>query len=187
MAKKIIAISGTPGTGKTVLAKLLARRLGANLITLDGLLRKGLRYGYDRKRKTKVIDEKAFERAAKKELLDGINIVESHIAHLMKADIVFIVRTNPLVLEQRLKRRRWHASKIRENITAEILDEITTEALEKNRNVFELDTSEKGAVKSAHIAERIFNNFSYGKKYRAGKIDWMKKYGDILLKRKGKG
>lgn len=186
MKSIIIAISGTPGTGKTDVAEILAKRLGANLITIPLLLRKKqLGYGYDRKRKTKVIDEKDFEKAVKSSIVKNkANIVESHLAHLVKSDSVFVLRANPAVLERRLKKRKWPKEKVRENVEAEMLDEITIEALQKNRNVYEIDTSSADAQKTADVVLRILNNYPYGKKYRAGRISWLKKYGRKVLRRK---
>ncbi len=178
----IISISGTPGTGKTKVAKILARKLKANLITVPYLIRKKhLRYGYDRKRKTKIINEKDFERAVKKDLTKGANIVESHLAHLVKAGFVFILRTNPLVLEKRLKKRKWQKEKIRENIEAEMLDEITIEALKKNKKVYEIDTSKISDAKTVGIIIKILNNYHYGKRYLPGKIRWLERYGKKFL------
>jgi adenylate kinase len=179
----IISISGTPGTGKSVVAKMLAEKLNRNLITVSTLRRKGLlEYGYDKKRKTKIIDENDFEKAARKSLVKSkINVIESHLAHLIKSDFVFILRTNPVVLEKRLKKRKWPKTKIRENLEAEMLDEITIEALNKNKNIYEIDTSDLDPKKTVAIILKILNNYSFGKAYRAGKIDWIEKYGKNFL------
>jgi len=61
---KVIIVSGTPGTGKTTLAKKLAKKLGFDYIDANKIIRRyGLSEGYDRKRKTKVIDVKKLNRA----------------------------------------------------------------------------------------------------------------------------
>ena len=54
---KIIAASGTPGTGKTTLSKRLAKKLGYFYLDVNKLIIKNKLYeGYDKKRKTKVVD-----------------------------------------------------------------------------------------------------------------------------------
>jgi broad-specificity NMP kinase len=54
----IILITGTPGVGKTVLAKSLSRNSGFKLVELGKLVRKERLYThFDRARKTYVVDE----------------------------------------------------------------------------------------------------------------------------------
>ena len=54
---KVICVSGTPGTGKTILAKKLAKKLNFYYIDVNELISKHKLYeGYDRKRKTKIVD-----------------------------------------------------------------------------------------------------------------------------------
>ena len=176
----IIAISGIPGTGKTVVARLLAKQLNANLIDLKKLK---VKCRIDRKRKTKIIDQKDLQKAVNKELRKGdkrINIIESHLSHLLKADFVIILRTNPLILEKRLKNRNWARKKIKENLQAEILDEITIEAMEKHRNVFEIDTTRKSKKNTIAIIQAILKKKP--KKYKPGNIDWSEKYKNYLIK-----
>lgn len=195
----IISISGTPGTGKTSVAEILAKKLKANLINIKEMMRKNeIRYSYDRKRKTSVIDERELQKAVSRKLQDGYNIIDSHLSHLLKANRVFILRTNPIVLRRRLKKRGWAESKIKENVEAEILDEITIESLQKRASetspsrarrehnkenlcdIHEIDTSLKGAKRTAEIIYSIIKKKTKGQK--AGKIDWTKKYGKILMK-----
>jgi adenylate kinase len=54
---KVIAVSGTPGTGKTTLSKKLAKKLNYYYLDVNKLISKyKLSEGYDKKRKTKVVD-----------------------------------------------------------------------------------------------------------------------------------
>jgi len=56
---KIICITGTPGTGKTTLSKKLAKELNYHYIDVNKIIKKyKLSEGYDRKRKTKIVDVK---------------------------------------------------------------------------------------------------------------------------------
>lgn len=176
----IIALSGVPGTGKSKVAKLLAKQLDANLIDIKQLIAKHkVPCKTDRKRKTKIVDPKQLQKTVNKELVKGINIIEGILAHLMKADFVIVLRSNPIVLEKRLKKRGWSKAKVKENIQAEILDEIVIEALEKHRKVFEINTSNKTAKNVVKIIEKILNK---QQKYKAGHIDWSEKYKNYLLK-----
>lgn len=172
----IIAISGTPGTGKSKIARQLAKKLSANLIDIKRLLKK-VPCRLDKKRKTKIVDPRDLQKAVNKELVKGTNIIEGVLAHLLKADFVIVLRTNPRTLEKRLAKRNWSKAKIKENIEAEILDEITIEALGKHRRIFEIDTSKR--VRVSTITQIISKKPG---KYRAGHIDWSEKYKNYLLK-----
>jgi len=56
--KRIISITGTPGTGKTTLAKKLAQKLNAEIINLTGIVNKNNLYaGIDKERDAKIVDE----------------------------------------------------------------------------------------------------------------------------------
>lgn len=168
----IISISGTPGTGKTSVAALMAKQLGAKLISLKALR---VPYEYDKPRKTRIVDIKDMQRAVNRKLSKNkINVIEGHLSHLLKADIFIILRTNPIALEKRLKIRKWSGKKIKENAMAEFLDEIVIEAIERHgrKNVFEIDTSKKKGHAATKIAEEIIRKRPAG--YKAGKIDWSK-------------
>ncbi len=138
----IISITGTPGTGKTKIAKLLAEKLGYNLIDLNKLAEeKNLYNGYDEKRGCKIVD---IDRTAREIDKMGDNLVlESHYAHDMPADFVVILRTKPKELRDRLRNKGWRKEKVEENVLAEIMEIIKTEALESGKRVLEVDTTGK--------------------------------------------
>ncbi len=168
----IISISGTPGTGKTNIARRMAKHMDANLISLKTLR---VPYEYDKPRKTRIVSIKGLQSVANKRVIrDRINIIEGHLSHLLKADVIIILRTNPIALEKRLKMRNWSDKKIKENAMAEFLDEITIEAIEKHgrKKVFEIDTSKKKEQSVFKIAEEIIRKRPA--EYKAGKIDWSK-------------
>lgn len=62
----IVAITGTPGTGKSTLAALLKRNIPTEVIDVNRLLVKERKYAsFDRRRNTYVIDPKAFVKLIK--------------------------------------------------------------------------------------------------------------------------
>ncbi len=182
----IISISGTPGTGKTAAAKILAGRLGANLVSISGLLDE-VRHEWDAERKTRIIDIAELRKTVNRHTAKGkINIVDGHLSHLLNADVVVILRCAPDAMMKRMKKKKWDRKKIAENIQAEILDEITIEAMEKHgkKNVFEIDTTHKNPAEVAEIAEKLLNKRDT-KKYRVGRIDWTEKYKELLVRQSG--
>ncbi len=179
----IIAISGSPGTGKSKAAEILAKELNANLIDIKQLIEKHkVPCKPDRKRKTKIVDPRDLQKAVNREARKGTNIVDGVLAHLLKADFVIILRTRPDILEKRLKKRGWRREKIRENIEAEVLDEITIEAMDKYRKVYEIDTTNRTAKATARMITKLLNRYAlnYRRKYRAGHIDWSERYKHYL-------
>jgi adenylate kinase len=139
----IISISGTPKTGKTSVAKALAKRLGWTLVSLNELAeRKRLYLGYDRARKSRIVDLKRLRSEVRKLSRSRKNLIlESHYSHDMACDIAVILRTNPGELRERMRRTGWAKAKTEENVEAEIMEIVRNEALEKTKRVLEIDTT----------------------------------------------
>lgn len=158
--RKIIALTGTPGTGKTAVSRILKKK-GFAVIDLNSEIRKRKLYSaYDRKRKTYVADFGKIERFLKKELKqekyeNKTIIIDSHLSHLLPSrivDFVVVLRCEPAELERRLSERGWSAEKIRENVEAEIIGLIEYEARKKHGKVFAVDATR---LKPEQAAEKI--------------------------------
>ena len=145
----IIAISGTPGTGKSEVAKLLAKNLGWKLVDLNKVAEEHNFYDdYDEERGCKIVDTKSL--AGEVEVL-GIKedlVLEGHFSHDMPCDLVIVLRCNPGELRKRFEKRRWPKKKIEENIEAEIMGICKEEALERDKKILEIDTTGKETEKS---------------------------------------
>ena len=81
-----------------------------------------------------------------KRTADSHLIIEGHYADIIPNEFILaavILRTDPFVLEERLKLRNYSEDKIKENIQAEILSDCGSYLLEKDLNnpIFEFDTS----------------------------------------------
>jgi adenylate kinase len=113
-----------------------------------------------------------FMRESKPEVI----VVEGHLSHLVSPDMCFVLRLRPDILEKRLKARRYSKAKMSENVQAEILDVIYTEALENCKRAMQINATEMAPAK---IAERILNTLR-SKKYRSDKVDWSKRYQKYL-------
>lgn len=177
----LITISGTPGTGKTAIAKILAKRTSAKLITTGYLVKKyRIKTSPDRKRGTKIIDVKKLAKAARKESkLHETMIFEGHLSHFAKSDVNIILRASPQELEKRLKRKGWSAKKIRENVEAEAIGVISSES-----RGLEIDTTKKNP---GHVADAIIKLLNYHRQKRyVKKIDWTKEYRIFLIKNQRK-
>lgn len=169
----LVCISGTPGTGKTAVARILSVMLGYKLIDVNGFAGEhGLIIGTDARRKSKIVDIKKLKKETAR--LKGNIIIEGHLSHFAKCDICVVLRTNPEELKGRLKKKGWSGEKIAENVEAEILDVCLKEAVDEHgiKKVFEVDTSGK---KPENVALEI-KGLLEGKKrgnHKPGKVDWM--------------
>jgi adenylate kinase len=168
-----IAITGVPTVGKTTVAELLAKKTGYKLLKINHLAEELNAYaGYDKERESKILDMKKLRKEIDK--LKGNLIFDGHVSHEFFVDIVIILRCNPEILEKRLKKKYpYNPFKVRDNVDVELLDVITTEALTFNKNVYEIDTSNK---KPEEIVNAILGILK-GKteNYKLGKIDWLDK------------
>jgi len=130
-------ITGTPGTGKSMVADELARR-GHTVVHITDFVEPYLS-GDDDERNTQVID---VDRMADEfEPVDGF--VEGHFAHLFACDRIVVLRCRPDELGNRLEKRKYRQKKVRENMDAEALDCILVETVEEYNplHILELDST----------------------------------------------
>ncbi|MEX0568913.1 MAG: adenylate kinase family protein [Candidatus Njordarchaeota archaeon] len=119
----VIAICGTPGTGKSSLAEKF-RSLGFEVVHLtEFVVRNELYQGYDKKRGSYIIDEDRMINALKIVFRNSENVVVEGLgAEILPKDIVdmcIVLTCQPFVLEQRLLERGYGQEKIDENLDAE--------------------------------------------------------------------
>ena len=161
---KIIAVTGTPGTGKTTLSKKLAKMTGYLYIDVNILILKHKIYdSYDKKRKTKVVDVKKLNKEIIKEIkfikksrkYGGI-IIDSHLSHYVPKKYVsfcIVAKCSIKELSERLKQKKFHKGKITENIQAEIFDVCMSEAKRMKHKIIVVDTTKSFNIRN--LANRI--------------------------------
>ncbi len=136
----LIALTGTPGTGKTAVARILEKDY--RVIYLKDF-REAVLY-HDDERDSDVVDLEYLRKRLKK-IKNGTIIIEAHYAHEMPVDLVIVLRCHPEELKKRLEKRGYGEKKIRENLEAEAMNLITSEALNYHGKdkVFEVDTTNR--------------------------------------------
>ena len=180
----IVAISGTPGTGKTTVSRIVASGIGAKLVSLSCfIIKSGVAEGYDRRMRAHIVDPMKLRKGLRKELSghgkEQAIVLEGHLSHLMGADVTFVLRLDPPELKRRLEKRGYTKAKVRENVQSEVLDVIYAEALERStsrRVVVQINVS---AMTPQQAAKRILNTLR-SKKYKSDKVDWTRKYSRYL-------
>ncbi len=157
-----IALTGTPGTGKSTVAALLPHKV----IDINALVKGGLNSGVDPERgcleadmdglemRLNELDEADADKAANAANGANIAILEGHISHYF-ADWAIVLRLNPNDLEKRLLARGYSERKVRENLEAEALDAILIEAVEFCSRVDEIDTTGHTPSEVADLAVGI--------------------------------
>ncbi|SFC36211.1 adenylate kinase [Halobiforma haloterrestris] len=171
-----VAVTGTPGTGKTTATDLLEERLAEDdslpdleVIHLNRVLeREGLYTEVDAERESKVADLDALA-----EWLEGREgVVESHLAHHFEADRVAVLRCEPERLEERLLERGETEAKAAENAESEALDVVLSEAVEEHglELVYEIDTTDRDPDGVADALEAVVTG---DREPSAGEVDFM--------------
>jgi adenylate kinase len=139
-----VAVTGTPGTGKTTATDLLADdpAFPLDVVHVNRLVEDdGLYTEVDADRDSLVADLDALaDRLADR---DDV-LLESHLAHHLDADRVVVLRCHPETLESRLRERGESEAKATENAESEALDVLLSEAVDRHglESVYEVDTTD---------------------------------------------
>lgn len=168
----IIALTGTPGTGKSSVVSILAKETEYNIIDLHDVAKGEVLIGTEKG--SKIVDIEKLSKKVKM-LCVGRDIIVGHLSHLLGlADLTIVLRASPKVLEKRLREKGFPEKKIKENLEAEALDICLIESLERCKDVYEIDTT----CKNQELVVKEVLNILKGEKdgYRPGEIDWSEEY-----------
>lgn len=166
----IISLTGTPGTGKTTVGKLLQQK-GMKIIELGDLVKEKRLYdSFDSERDSYDVDPDVLDDAISAMNISEDCVLIGHMAHCVSCDKIIVLRCSPSVLADRLKSRGWKESKVKENIEAEALDVILVEATETETEVSEINTTEMSAEEVCDAILRIKSGDVSD--YAPGSIDW---------------
>jgi adenylate kinase len=144
-------ITGTPGTGKSMVGDELSRR-GHTVVHLTDTVGPYVS-GNDEERDARIIDVDRW--AAEFVPVEGF--VEGHIAHLLPCDRIIVLRCRPDELKKRLAKRKYRREKIRENADAEAMDVCLIETVEEYdpSGILEIDTTGHDVPYCADQIERF--------------------------------
>ncbi|MBI4440588.1 adenylate kinase family protein [Candidatus Woesearchaeota archaeon] len=143
----IIAVTGTPCTGKTSLATALAKELGYEYVDVAQVIKANhLEESYDEERQCAVVDTEKLVSTVCDMLRKGKNyVIDSHLSHYLPntlVDLCIVTKCDLKTLKQRLEDRNYSKYKVRENLDAEIFDVCLVEAMEEQEHeILVVDTT----------------------------------------------
>ncbi len=176
---EVVAITGTPGVGKTTVASILRKR-GYRVFSVNDLAEK-LDCIIGEEDGCKIVDVERLAERVRSILPKGLVFLEGHLSHLLKPDKVIVLRCNPVELKRRLEGKGWPEEKVLENVEAEMVDVILVEAVELCEEVYEIDTTNMRPEEVAEIIERIVaGEEGVREAYRPGRVDWISSVGERI-------
>jgi adenylate kinase len=163
-----VALTGTPGTGKSSVARSLATELVSvevgDLAVSCGCGR-GTGRGFE-------VDLEALRTAVRRRrALAGVDLVVGHLSHRLPVRDVVVLRCHPNELLRRLRRSRRGSSRERyENYVVEATDVILGEAVGPGRRVWEVDTTGRSV---REVARAVVARWRRRGPSAYGRVDWL--------------
>jgi adenylate kinase len=177
----LIAITGTPGVGKSTFSKKLASELGdSDLIEINDLVDKHELYSGKDEFGTKIVNLGKLNKILSGELGKRRKhvILVGHLAPELRLryDIAIVLRCDLKKLVKRLERRDYPREKLAENIISEALDYCGLKIAQKSKETYEIETV--GTQKDI-IAYTVA--VSHGEKTEKPKQKRINKMEDLLM------
>lgn len=167
----LYCISGTPGCGKTTLSAELRRRGYEVVDGNEHMRRHGILGDRDPARDTYEVDLDALSDSLEPyRRSEKVVFFDSHLGHRCDCHGVVVLRCDPEVLAERLRRRGYSEAKVLENVQAECLDVILCEATDSDIPVWEIDCTSRPVEDVADAVVRMVKGEESD--CRPGSVDW---------------
>ena len=172
MPPRVVALTGSPGTGKSTLASRLQNE-GLSIVTLE-----------EAAQSVDALSERDGLREVELSKLsewkwDGDNhcVIDGHLSHHCPVDAVVVLRCHPFELRRRLEQRTGYGTdKIGSNVEWELISGVWSDliALYPHAKVIEIDTTEQ-EVSIEYVLEFILNDgpSTSVEEFISDSIDWI--------------
>lgn len=177
MLRGWVALTGTPGVGKSTLAEAVRLR-GVSSVDVGRFAHDfDLVEGVDPRRTSAIVDPRRVAPTLRRVTqAEHVLLLDGHWSHdVPGVTAAIVLRLDPRQLEARLRRRGWPEPKIRENVEAEAVDLILQEAVARlgTRRVFELDTTHRSPDElRLDLAAVLRGSRRDAARFRPGHVDW---------------
>ena len=145
-----MAVTGTPGAGKSTFAKKLCNRLGkASIIEINDVAKMGKHFSGIDKSGAMVVKPIELSNAINAEISEKLKresvIVVGHLVPELdiNPDVVVVVKAKLKELIARLEERKYTKDKIRENVVSEAIDYCGTASAERWHKTLEVNNEEE--------------------------------------------
>tara|TARA_B100000123_G_scaffold255326_1_gene217681 strand:+ start:212 stop:796 length:585 start_codon:yes stop_codon:yes gene_type:complete len=172
MQPRVIALTGSPGTGKSTLASRLQKE-GLTIITLEEVAE-----SVDALSQFEALREVEISKLAEWKWEGNSHcVIDGHLSHHCPIDAVIVLRCNPIELRHRLEQRSSYGSdKIESNVEWELISGVWADlvALHPHANVIEIDTTEHD-VSMDTVLDFILNDMPSPsvEEFISDSIDWI--------------
>jgi adenylate kinase len=169
----MFGITGTPGTGKKSIAPIVAKRLGMQCLSLNELARS---HGLV-SRNSGAVDTQKLRARLERDLSEKA-VVYGHLLPYAvppgAVSEVVVLRCEPRVLKNRLRLRGYGPMKIIENVEAELIGVVSSDAFDTygRAKTWEVDTTSTSPSDAASAVVEI----AVSNPREAPRIDWTLDY-----------
>ena len=152
----ILGITGTPGTGKKSIAPVVARRMGAQCISLNDLAKShGLAKGVSGD-----VDVDKLRPKLRRSLPRDAVVYGHLLPYVLESKAVarvVVLRCEPGVLKERLLARGYEPKKIVEDVEAELIGVVSSDAFDAfgQEKTWEVDTTRTSPAQAAEAVSKI--------------------------------
>jgi len=153
---RVIVITGTPGSGKTTLARALSRKIrGSTLVSINRIVREKRLFSSYAGDGARIVRMRALKREIERRIRKsrGPVIVEGHLICeiRIRGAVAIVVREHLETIKSRLIERRYPIEKTRANVVSEAIGHCAATARKNYGKAYEVMSGKTAVAKALRI------------------------------------